>query len=148
MHHVVRPEPVKWHFHVPPIERVEVTRARRPPSRRRGLRWLATAALGLAYAWINGDLAIPEPANPNAAIPDPAMEPAMDPVAFDWSMLTRLGEFMLLPIGYLRLAAASDTLVLTPTIADIGIRVLIGIPFLFLLLSLRQFFRSRAPTSE
>ena len=63
-------------------------------------------------------------------------------------MLASLGEFMFLPIGYLRLANASDTLVLTPTIADIGIRVLIGVPFLFLLLSLRQFFRSRAPKSE
>ena len=98
------------------------------------LTWIATAATGLVYAWGNGD-----PANAN---------PKLDPIAFDWPMLAKLGEFMFLPIGYLRLASASDTLVLTPTIADIGIRVLIGVPFLFLLLSLRQFFRSRASKGE
>ena len=98
------------------------------------LTWVAVAATGLLYAWCNGD-----PANAN---------PILEPIEFGWPMLARLGEFMLLPIGYLRLANASDTLVLTPAIADIGIRVLIGVPFLFLLLGLRQFFRSRASKAE
>lgn len=98
------------------------------------LTWVAVAATGLVYAWCNGD-----PANAN---------PRLEPIEFGWPMVARLGEFMLLPIGYLRLANGSDALVLTPTIADIGIRVLIGVPFLFLLLSLRQFFRSRASKGE
>lgn len=98
------------------------------------LSWLGTAMAGLVYAWWNGD-----PAN---------AKPEISPIAFDWTMPAELGEFMLLPIGYLRLANASDALVLTPAIADVGVRVLIGIPFLFLLLSLRQFFRSRAAKNE
>ena len=89
------------------------------------LTWVATAAMGLVYAWWHED-------------------PAKDPVVFGWSMFERLGEFMFLPIGYLQFADANGALSLTPPIADIGIRVLIGVPFLFMLLSLRQYFRTRS----
>ncbi len=68
------------------------------------LTWIATAATGLLYAWLNGD-----PANANEKLA---------PIAFGWPMLAKLGEFMFLPIGYLRLANTSDTLVLTPTIPE------------------------------
>ena len=100
------------------------------------LTWAAVALAGLLYAWRVGY----------------AGEPA--DIEFGWQWIERYIEILLLPISYLRLGGAGATQILKPTAVDLVSRLLIGLPFLFAVLSIWQYFRSpvglrgRSGTSE
>ena len=110
--------------------------------------WMLAAALVLIYAWLVG----PE----NAVIasttlaeiaespqPGGSNGPANEHIERDWSLINHYMSFLLLPItSLLRLGASEGVLQLRPTSVNVVARILIGIPFLFFLLSVRQFFRS------
>ena len=86
--------------------------------------WLATALVGLAYAWLGGYAG-----------------DAAD-ISFGWQWIERFIEILLLPIGYLRLGATEASAVFKPAAADLLGRIIIGLPFLFVVLGTRQYFRS------
>ncbi len=86
--------------------------------------WLALALVGLGYAWLGGYAG-------NAA-----------DISFGWQWIERFIEILLLPIGYLRLGATEASAVFKPAAADLVGRILIGLPFLFVVLGTRQYFRS------
>ena len=56
--------------------------------------------------------------------------------------LGRFIEILLMPIGYLRLGSTGTTSMFEPNAVDLLSRLLIGLPFLFSILSIRQYFRS------
>lgn len=56
--------------------------------------------------------------------------------------LGRFVEILLMPIGYLRLGSTGTTSMFEPNAVDLLSRLLIGLPFLFSILSIRQYFRS------
>jgi len=86
--------------------------------------WAVVAFLGLLYAWSGAY----------------AGEPAE--VAFGWQWIERYIEVLFMPVGYLRLGSADATQLFERTAVDIVSRVLVGLPFLFTILSIRQYFRS------
>ena len=79
---------------------------------------------GLGYAWLGGYAG-----------------DASD-IAFGWQWIGRFIEILLLPIGYLRLGAGGVDQMFKPSAVDLVGRILIGLPFLFVVLGTRQYFRS------
>ena len=86
--------------------------------------WFAVALLGLGYAWFGGYAA------------------NTSDIAFGWQWIGRYIEILLLPIGYLRLGAVGAEPMFQPSPVDLVGRILIGLPFLFVVLGTRQYFRS------
>ena len=88
------------------------------------LTWVAVAFVGLFYAWSGGYAG-----------------DAAD-IAYGWRWTGRFIEILLLPIGHLRLGGTAPESMFKPAAVDIVSRLVIGLPFLFSLLSIRQYFRS------
>ena len=86
--------------------------------------WATLALAGLLYAWLGGY----------------AGEPTS--IAFGWQWIGRYIETLLLPISYLRLGNSGATQMYTPVAVDLVSRLVIGLPFLFAVLGIRQYFRS------
>ena len=101
--------------------------------------WAIAALTALAYAILVG----PGEAPAESLVPTDGGSTDKDSIEFVWSLINHYFEFLLLPISrLLQLGGSEQILQLRPTSVDIAARVVIGIPFLFFLLSVRQFFRS------
>ena len=66
-----------------------------------------------------------------------------NPISADASLIGRYLEFLLYPISAVGFGASSGVLRLQPTSVDLIARVLIGIPFVFVVLSSKRFFRTQ-----
>ena len=62
--------------------------------------------------------------------------------SLDGASVGRFIEILFAPIGYLNLFAAGESLTFEPTSANLVLKLVIGLAFLFVILGARQFFRS------